>query len=103
MLQLLFPLIFLGLMWVLLVRPQQQRVRQQRELIAALRVGDDVVTAGGIFGRIVALTDDEATLEVAPGVELRFLRAAMSTRLGEIPDPDPSAPELPEGSEEGPR
>lgn len=80
--QLLFPLIFLGLMWVLLVRPQQQRVRRQRELVAALEVGDEVVTAGGILGRIVALDDDEAHIEVAPGVVVRFLRLAVNARVG---------------------
>ena len=99
MLQLLFPLIFLGLMWVLLVRPQQQRVRQQRDLIASLEVGDDVVTAGGLLGRIVALTDDEAILEVAPGVQLRFLRGAMSARVGDHAGSEP--PELPGGLEDG--
>jgi preprotein translocase subunit YajC len=79
---LLFPLLFLGLMWFLLVRPQQQRVRRQRELVASLVVGDVVVTAGGIVGTIVGLDEDEARLEVAPGVEMRFLRYAVNARVG---------------------
>lgn len=81
--QFLFPLIFLGLMWFLLVRPQQQRVRRQRELVAALEVGDEVVTAGGLVGRIVALEGDEAHIEVAPGVVIRFLRLAVNARVGD--------------------
>jgi preprotein translocase subunit YajC len=68
-------------MWLFLVRPQQQRVRAQRDLLASLSVGDEVVTAGGIIGRIVELDDKEARIEVAPGMTLTFLRAAISRRL----------------------
>ncbi|MDP9071804.1 MAG: preprotein translocase subunit YajC [Actinomycetota bacterium] len=96
MAQLVFPLIFLGLMWVMLVRPQQQRVRRQRELINSLVVGDEVVTAGGIVGRIVGLDDEQVRLEVAPGVTLRLLRLAINARVGEGPEGPAS---LEEGSE----
>ena len=97
--QLLFPLILLGLMWLLLVRPQQQRVRRQRDLVAALEVGDEIVTAGGIVGRIVALDDDEARIEVAPGVELRVLRIAVNARVTEEPAAGAGAAE-PEGADD---
>ena len=83
--ELLFPLVFLALMWFMLVRPQQQRVRRQRELVSSLAVGDEVVTVGGIVGRIVGLDADEARLEVAPGVVLRFLRVAVNARVGDAP------------------
>jgi preprotein translocase subunit YajC len=79
--ELLFPLLFLGLMWFVLIRPQQQRVRRQQQLVASLEVGDEVVTAGGIVGRIVALNEDEAHIEVASGVVMRFLRLAVNTKL----------------------
>ncbi len=82
--ELLFPLLVLGLMWVLLVRPQQQRVRRQRELVSSLEVGDEVVTAGGVMGRIVALDDDEVRLEVAPGVTVRFVRLSVNARVDEM-------------------
>ena len=94
--ELLFPLLFLGLMWFVLIRPQQQRVRRQQELVAALRVGDQVITAGGIVGRIVALDDDEAHIEVAPGVVMRFLRLAVNSRVGEDEQP---AVETPDGAD----
>ena len=84
--QVLFPLIFLALMWFLLVRPQQQRVRRQRELVASLEVGDEVVTVGGMVGRIVGLDDEHVQLEVAPGVVLRLLRFAVNARVGERPE-----------------
>ncbi len=79
--ELLLPFVLLALMWVLLVRPQQQRVRRQRELIASLEVGDEVVTAGGMVGRVAALEGDEVHLEVAPGLTLRFARLAVSSRV----------------------
>jgi len=75
-------IVLLALMYVLLVRPQQQRVRRQRALISSLEVGDDVVTAGGLIGRIVGLDDEEARLEVAPGVTMMFLRGAITRRTG---------------------
>ena len=78
----LIPLVLVFLfMWFLLIRPQQQRVRAQRRMLEALAVGDDVVTAGGICGRISAMTDEEITLEVNDGVEIRFVRAAIRQRL----------------------
>lgn len=79
--ELLFPLIFLGLMWFMLVRPQRERVRRQQALVAALAVGDEVITAGGMVGRIVALDDDEVHLEVAHGVVLRVVRLAVNARV----------------------
>ena len=102
--ELLLPLVLLALMWVLLVRPQQQRVRRQRELIASLEVGDEVVTAGGVVGQVVALRDDEVHLEVAPGVTMRFVRLAVNSRLSEPVEtataPGEAGSEAPEEDEE---
>ncbi len=71
-----------GLMWALLIRPQQRRLRQHQAVVSSLRAGDEVVTAGGIYGRIRSVDDDTMVVEVAPGVELRILRAAVSQRIG---------------------
>ena len=85
----LIPLVLVFLfMWFLLIRPQQQRVRAQRSLLDALTIGDQVVTAGGILGEVTALTDEEVTLQVNDGVQIRFVRAAIRQRL--TPDADPS-------------
>ncbi len=97
--QALFPLIFLALMWFLLVRPQKERVRRQQQLVASLEVGDEVVTAGGIVGRIVSLDDDEAHIEVSPGVVMRFLRLAVNARVAED-EPAPGALGRPEGADD---
>ncbi len=92
--EILFPLLFLGLMWFVLIRPQQQRDRRQQRLVASLQVDDEVITAGGIVGRIVALDDSEAHLEVAPGVVMRFLRLAVNARVGD--DDGPQVVETPD-------
>ena len=67
-----------GLMWVLLIRPQQRRMRQHQAVVDALRPGDEIVTAGGIYGTVQALEGDAMVVQVAPGVELKVLRAAVS-------------------------
>ncbi len=75
----LLPLV---LLWVLMIRPQQQRVRQAREMAASLEPGDEVVTAGGIYGTVTDAEGDILSVEVAPGVELRVLRGAIAQRVG---------------------
>ena len=85
----LLPLLLLGaMMWLLLIRPQQQRVRRQQALLAALEVGDEVITAGGMIGRIRAMTGDRVEIELAPGTVVEFLRGAVSQRLVEPTDGD---------------
>ena len=80
-----------ALMWLLLIRPQQRRMRQHQEIVSSLRPGDEIVTAGGIYGMVQAIDDEKMTLEVAPGVVIRVLRAAVSQRVSsddEEPDED---------------
>lgn len=74
----LLPLIVMfGLMWLLLIRPQKQQLAARRAFVDALEVGDDVVAAGGLLGRVVALDDREARVEVGPGVVVRVVRHAL--------------------------
>ena len=89
---LLLPILLI-LMYLVLLRPQQQRLRSQRQLVASLNVGDEIVTAGGMIGRIVALTDERASIEVADGVVIDFLRAAVSRRLDDVRPGAPSGPD----------
>lgn len=88
---------FLIAFYFLLIRPQQQRVREHEELVAALTVGDRVVTAGGIHGVLVAVTNLTVEIEVAPGTVLTLARPAIS-RLAE----DPDAVDEPEATDTGP-
>jgi preprotein translocase subunit YajC len=77
----LLPIVLLfGLMYVLLIRPQQRRVRQHQAVVAALEVGDEVATAGGMLGTITGLDDETVSLEIAPGTTIRVLRAAVGQR-----------------------
>ena len=71
-------------MWVLLILPQQRRMRQHQAVVAGLRAGDEVVTAGGVYGTITSVDEDTLAVEVAPGVVLRVLRSAVSQRVGPI-------------------
>ena len=68
-------------MWFLVLRPQQARLRAQRDLVASLAAGDRVVTAGGIVGTLSVVGESEVTLVTTPGVELQVLRGAISRRL----------------------
>jgi preprotein translocase subunit YajC len=78
----LFIIVAFALMWAVLIRPQQQRLRRQRALVFAIEVGDEVVTAGGMVGRIMSMDDDQVVLEIAPHAsQLTFLRAAINRNL----------------------
>ena len=83
----LTPLLLFGVMGVglyfVMIRPQKRRMQAQRELLNQLEVGDEVVTAGGIFGSIVDIDDDDdvITVTIAPGTNIRMLRGGISRRL----------------------
>jgi preprotein translocase subunit YajC len=66
------------LLWLIVVRPQRKRQNQQRALINELRVGDEVLTAGGIYGTVSRIDDDEVTVEIAPKTEVRVARRAIA-------------------------
>lgn len=74
-------LLMVGIFYFLLIRPQQRRVRQQRALIDSLHVGDEVVTIGGMFGRITRMDEEGVTLDVAPGTEIRFVKSAIARKF----------------------
>ena len=76
---LLFMLAIIVLFYFLLIRPQMKRQKEHRQMVEGLQVGDEVVTQGGILGRITDLDDQFATLEVADGVKLRVQRHAMGS------------------------
>jgi preprotein translocase subunit YajC len=67
--------------YFLLIRPQQKRAREQRELLGALEKGNEVVTGGGLVGRISRLTDQYVTIEVAPNVEVTVQRGSVTQLL----------------------
>lgn len=78
----LFIIVLFAAAYFLFIRPRQQRLRQQQTVAKQLAVGDEVVTAGGINGTLMSLSDDLAEVEVAPGVVITFLRRAVSAKPG---------------------
>lgn len=74
------------LFYLLAVRPQKRLAAARRALVESLAIGDEVVTAGGIFGRIERLDDRSLQLEVALGITLRVDRGAIVRRVTEMPE-----------------
>ncbi len=75
------PLILIfGIMYFLLIRPQQKKVKQHQAMVAALRRGDQVVTQGGMIGKVVKVKDDgEIEVEIADGVKVRIVQSTIAT------------------------
>jgi preprotein translocase subunit YajC len=67
--------------YFLLIRPQQKKQKEARAMLEALEKGNEIVTAGGILGRIVKLDDQYATVEIAPNTSMVVQRAAISQLL----------------------
>lgn len=85
-LAILLPFLLLGgLFYFMILRPQQRRARAQQQLINATEVGDEVITTAGIYGTVTAIDDDEGTvtLEIAPGTEIKIVRAGIGRRLSD--------------------
>jgi preprotein translocase subunit YajC len=75
------------LLWLVVVRPQRKRQNASRQMLADLRVGDDILTAGGVYGTVTRIDEDEVRLEVAPNVEIRVARRAVAAILTEHAEP----------------
>jgi len=82
-------LLLLALAWFVLVRPNRRRQAAQQELFASLRTGDEIVTAGGLYGRIQSVRDDELDLEIAPGTVVRVARRAVAGKIEPEDDEEP--------------
>ena len=64
-----------------MIRPQQRRVKEHQAAIAAVKKGDDVITGGGIRGRVTKVSDDEAEVEIAQGVKVRVVKSTITQVL----------------------
>ena len=67
--------------YFLLIRPQQKKAKEHQQMLGRLKRNDEVMTSGGIYGRVMTLTDEVVTLEVAPNVRLRVHRPQISAVL----------------------
>lgn len=70
---------FIVIFYFLLLRPQQKRVQAHDQLINSLKIGGNVVTAGGFLGRVKKIDDEFLVIELSPGVEVNILKSAIES------------------------
>ena len=85
---LIIMVLMLGVMYVLMIRPQRQRQAQQHSMISDAGVGDDVLTTGGIYGTITHAEDDDIVVEIASGVTVHMTRRGIAAVLPPEDDDD---------------
>lgn len=76
-------LIMFAIFYFLLIRPQQKRAKQHKALIDSLKAGDQVITAGGIHGKVVAVQDAVVTIEISAGVRIKITRSSVASSKAE--------------------
>lgn len=81
LISILFLVVMVGLLYMVMIRPQQRRARQQKLLQSEVGAGDEVVTIGGIYGEVTEVDDETVVVEIADGVEVRFIRSAIARKL----------------------
>jgi preprotein translocase subunit YajC len=82
------------LMWLLIIVPQRRRQAAHQQLVANLERGDEIITAGGLYGFVRTVGDEELGVEVAPGVEVRVAKRAVATVLPPEEEGEEEAAEL---------
>jgi preprotein translocase subunit YajC len=71
-------ILIIGVFWLLILRPQQRRQRELRNLQSSLTAGDDVMLTSGIFGTVSSIDDDRVLVEIAPGVTITVVPGAIA-------------------------
>ncbi len=82
-------LLLIAAFWLLILRPARARQNAANAVMRQLGVGARIMTTAGLFGTITALEDDQVELEIAPGVRVRYVKAA----IAQVVEPAPAAPE----------
>jgi preprotein translocase subunit YajC len=73
------PLIFIFVIfWFLLIRPQQKRMKQHRDMVAAVKKNDTAITSGGLIGKVSRVDENEVELEIASGVRVKVVKSMLS-------------------------
>ena len=75
-----FLLVMFGLMYVVLIRPQRKRQKEHQQLVSELKRGDKVITAGGIYGQIESISDDNVVIKVESGATMRVAKNSVALR-----------------------
>jgi len=90
----LLPLaVFVVIFYFLIIRPQKKRQRKHEEMLASIRPGDQVVTAGGFFGTVKAVKEDSYILEIAEGTKARVLKSSIQMKRTSVEDESPVEPD----------
>jgi preprotein translocase subunit YajC len=84
----IFILVLLALMWFMLIRPQRRRQVEAQRMLQTIEVGKEIVTAGGVYGTITAVEDDEVRVRIAEGVEIRLAKRAVEGVISEDEEPE---------------
>jgi preprotein translocase subunit YajC len=77
----MLPLLFLGVFYFLIIRPQNKRAKEQREMLTKIAVGDEIATTGGILGKVTEVGEQFLTLEIANGVNVKLQKYQVSLVL----------------------
>jgi preprotein translocase subunit YajC len=75
-------MLIIGIMYFLMIRPQQKRLKDHRDMVASIRRGDTIVTSGGIIGKVTKVEEQELQVEIADGVKVKLLRSTVSEVRG---------------------
>jgi preprotein translocase subunit YajC len=75
-------MLIIGIMYFLMIRPQQKRLKEHRDMVAAIRRGDTIVTSGGIIGKVTKVEDEELQVAIADNVRIKLLRSTISEVRG---------------------
>jgi preprotein translocase subunit YajC len=79
----LIPLLLMfAIFYFILIRPQQKKQREHREMLRALKTGDQIVTAGGIYGTVIDIDETKVKLKIAEGVKIDVARSSIASRVG---------------------
>ncbi len=89
---LIFVAVLAAIMYFIMIRPQQKQLKAHRELIGGLKKGDEVITQGGLLGKIYLVSERTLTLEIANGVRIRVLKTSIAAK-GSVAD-DAAKPEV---------
>jgi preprotein translocase subunit YajC len=98
---LLLIVVAFGFLYFVLVRPQKRRQLQSRQLLDSLKVGDEVVTAAGIYGRVAEILDGDVMVDIAPQVRVRVARRAIGAIIPPADEPEEPESEEPPAVENG--
>ena len=76
-----------AIFYLLMIRPQQRRVKEHQAAIGSIKKGDEIITGGGIRGKVTKVSDDEAEVEIAQGVKIRVVKSTISNVLNKTSKP----------------